>query len=260
MTRFLEFPMQSAKLMDVARRLGTSLDTLDYFGSGRAKRPASQVAQLQQAFPKANLAAGWGMTETNACGIDLNGNEYLDNPGTARWLYTPIQELAILDDDGQDVPTKEIGELTVKSACNTRCDLNKPQATDEVLQNGWLRTGDLGKIDEDYIITIFDHNKNILIQGGENIACLDIRGGFASPSKNRRILCLSGSGRASWRSCRCRCANRQRRTGDTRGPESLSRARDCIFQNSKAHMDTNRPLTQRRNRYIGQTRITHNRS
>jgi long-chain acyl-CoA synthetase len=154
-------------------RLWIRLITLD---QGGAKRPASQVAQLQQAFPKANLAAGWGMTETNACGIDLNGNEYLDNPGAARRLYTPIQELAILDDDGQDVPTKEIGELTVKSACNTRCDLNKPQATDEVLQNGWLRTGDLGKIGEDYIIKIFDHNKNIVIQGGENIACLDTEG------------------------------------------------------------------------------------
>ena len=106
--------------MDAARRLGTPLDTLDYLGSGGAKRPTSQVAQLQKAFPKANLAAGWGMTETNACGIDLNGNEYLDNPGAARRLYTPIQELAILDDDGQEVPTKEIGELTVKSACNTR--------------------------------------------------------------------------------------------------------------------------------------------
>jgi long-chain acyl-CoA synthetase len=45
-----------------------------------------------------------------------------------------------------------------------------------VLQNGWLRTGDLGKIDEDYIIKIFDYNKNIVIQGGENITCLDIEG------------------------------------------------------------------------------------
>ena len=176
MTRFLEFPIQSTKLMDAGRRLGTPLDTLDYLGSGAAKRPASQVAKLQKAFPKASLAAGWDMTETNACSIDLNGNEYLDNLSAARRLYPPIQELAILDDDGQNFATKEIGELTVKSACTKRCDLNNPEATYEMLQNGWLRTGDLGKIDEDYIITIFDHNKSIVIQGCQNIACLDIEG------------------------------------------------------------------------------------
>ena len=116
------------------------------------------------------------MTETNACGIGLIGDEYLDNPDAAGRLYPPIQELAIWDDDGQEVPTGAIGELTIKSACNMRCYLNKPEATDEVLQNGWLRTGDLGKIDEDDIVTILDRKKNIVIRGGENIACLDVEG------------------------------------------------------------------------------------
>lgn len=175
-TRFLGVPTQSAELMDAARLMGTSLDTLDYLGSGGAKRPASQVAELQKAFPNANLATGWGMTETNACGIGLIGDEYLDNPDAAGRLYPPIQELAIWDDDGQEVPTGAIGELTIKSACNMRCYLNKPEATDEVLQNGWLRTGDLGKIDEDDIVTILDRKKNIVIRGGENIACLDVEG------------------------------------------------------------------------------------
>lgn len=175
-TRFLGVPTQSAELMDAARLMGTSLDTLDYLGSGGAKRPASQVAELQKAFPNANLATGWGMTETNACGIGFIGDEYLDNPDAAGRLYPPIQELAIWDDDGQEVPTGAIGELTIKSACNMRCYLNKPEATDEVLQNGWLRTGDLGKIDEDDIVTILDRKKNIVIRGGENIACLDVEG------------------------------------------------------------------------------------
>jgi long-chain acyl-CoA synthetase len=175
-TRFLGVPTQSANLMDAAHRMGEPLDTLDYLGSGGAKRPASQVAELHKAFPKANLATGWGMTETNACGIGLIGDEYLENPGAAGRLYPPIQELVLWDDAGQEVPVGEIGELTVKSACNMRCYLNKPEATEEVFQNGWLRTGDLGKIDENGVVTILDRKKNIVIRGGENIACLDVEG------------------------------------------------------------------------------------
>ena len=57
-----------------------------------------------------------------------------------------------------------------------RCYLNKPEATAEVFQNGWLRTGDLGYIDTDGFITIVDRKKNIIIRGGENIACLDVEG------------------------------------------------------------------------------------
>ncbi len=52
--------------------------------------------------------------------------------------------------------------------------LNKPQATAEVFQNGWLKTGDLGKVDEDGVITIIDRKKNIVIRGGENIACMEV--------------------------------------------------------------------------------------
>jgi acyl-CoA synthetase (AMP-forming)/AMP-acid ligase II len=122
------------------------------------------------------IATGWGMTETNANGIGMAGPDYVARPGVAGRLYPPIQALRFLDDDGQDVPVGEIGEITVKSACNMRCYLNKPEATAEVLQDGWLRTGDLGFIDADGIVTIVDRKKNIVIRGGENIACLDVEG------------------------------------------------------------------------------------
>lgn len=175
-TRFLGVPTQSADLMEVAKRLDVSLPSLDFLGSGGAKRPAAQVAQLAKVFPKANLATGWGMTETNAIGIGMAGPDYVDRPGSAGQLYPPIQELKFLDDAGNEVPVGKLGEITVKSACNMRCYLNKPEATDEVLQGGWLSTGDLGMIDEDGFVTIVDRKKNIIIRGGENIACLDVEG------------------------------------------------------------------------------------
>jgi len=173
-TRFLGVPTQSADLCEAAERMGETLETLDYIGAGGAKRPAAQVAELSRRFPRANIATGWGMTETNANGIGMLGKDYLARPGAAGRLYPPVQELRFLDDDGRDVPPGEIGEITVRSPCNMRCYLNKPEATEEVMQDGWLRTGDLGRIDSDGYVTIVDRKKNIIIRGGENIACLDV--------------------------------------------------------------------------------------
>lgn len=175
-TRFLGVPTQSADLMHASEKLGIDLPSLDFLGSGGAKRPAAQVARLAKRFPNAKPATGWGMTETNAIGIGAVGDEYIERPNTAGRLYPPLQEVKFLDDDGNPVPVGSIGEITVKSPCNMRCYLNKPEATAEVLQDGWLRTGDMGMIDEDGFITIMDRKKNIIIRGGENIACLDVEG------------------------------------------------------------------------------------
>ena len=175
-TRFLGVPTQSAELMTAAHEMSEALDTLDFLGSGGAKRPAAQVAQLHRAFPTAQLATGWGMTETNAVGIGLIGNEYLDHPGAAGRLHPPLQEIKFLGENGEEVSTGEIGEITVKSVCNMRGYLNQADATKDVLTDGWLKTGDLGVIDTNGIITIVDRKKNIVIRGGENIACLDVEG------------------------------------------------------------------------------------
>jgi acyl-CoA synthetase (AMP-forming)/AMP-acid ligase II len=175
-TRFLGVPTQSADLMTAAREMDETLPTLDYMGSGGAKRPAAQVAELADLFPNAVVSTGWGMTETNAVGIGMGGDDYEARPGAAGKPHPPLQDVIFLDEDGTEVPQGSVGEITVKSACNMRCYLNKPDATAEVFQNGWLRTGDLGYIDDDGFITIVDRKKNIIIRGGENIACLDVEG------------------------------------------------------------------------------------
>ncbi|MEM8578416.1 MAG: class I adenylate-forming enzyme family protein [Pseudomonadota bacterium] len=172
--RFIGVPTQSADLIAAARTAGKPLETIDYLGSGGAKRPPAQVAELAEAFPNSNPATGWGMTETNAVGIGLVGDEYVANPGVAGRLYPPIQALEIRDPEGRALPQGEVGELTVKSAANMREYLNKPEATAEVLKDGWLSTGDLGFVDADGLVTIVDRAKNIIIRGGENIACLDV--------------------------------------------------------------------------------------
>jgi acyl-CoA synthetase (AMP-forming)/AMP-acid ligase II len=104
------------------------------------------------------------------------GDDYALRPESAGKLHPPVQELRFLDDQGKDVPIGSLGEITVKSPANMRCYLNKPEATAETMQDGWLRTGDLGMIDAEGFVTIMDRKKNIIIRGGENIACLDVEG------------------------------------------------------------------------------------
>lgn len=173
-TRFLGVPTQSADLMEAASETGASLSSLVYLGAGGAKRPPAQVDPLAEAFPRAAIASGWGMTETNALGTGVSGADYRARPGAAGRCLPPLQEFKILDDDGNEVPTGEMGELVVKSAANMRCYLNKPEATAEVLHDGWLRTGDLATVDEDGFYYIVDRKKSIIIRGGENISVLEV--------------------------------------------------------------------------------------
>jgi len=175
-TRFMGVPTQSADLMDQARDLDVDLPSLEFVGSGGAKRPPNQVNELQDCFPAAAIASGWGMTETNAIGLGILGPDYVAHPAAAGRLYPPLQELKIIDDSGSELSNGEVGEITVKSAANMRCYLNKPEATAEVLRDGWLRTGDLARVDDEGYVTIVDRKKNIIIRGGENIACLDVEG------------------------------------------------------------------------------------
>ncbi|MFD1510072.1 class I adenylate-forming enzyme family protein [Lacimonas salitolerans] len=175
-TRFLGVPTQSADLLEALETSGQDLPSLRFMGAGGAKRPAAQVASLAARFPRAVVATGWGMTETCALGIGMGGEDYILRPDAAGRLHPPVQELRITDDDGNEVPTGEIGEITVKSPAVMRCYLNQPDATAETLRDGWLLTGDLGCIDAEGFVTILDRKKNIIIRGGENIACLDVEG------------------------------------------------------------------------------------
>lgn len=175
-TRFVGVPTQTADLVAAARRLNEPLASLEAIGSGGAKRPAAQVTELAETFPNALIASGWGMTETNSLGIIAIGEEYLANPEATGTLTPPLQEMRIVDEQGNPVPAGEVGELIVKSPANMRGYLNQPEATAEALRDGWLYTGDLARVNEDGMVFIVDRKKTLIIRGGENIACLEVEG------------------------------------------------------------------------------------
>ena len=175
-TRITAVPTVVADLVQEARNQNVSLDTLEFLGAGGAKRPAAQVGVEKQALPLADIASGYGMTETNALGLGISGDEYVEKPELAGRLYPPLQEIKIVDDNDVTLPNGQLGEICLKSPANMRCYFNKKKETDSVLKDGWMHTGDLGILDDQGLVTILDRKKNIIIRGGENISCLEVEG------------------------------------------------------------------------------------
>jgi acyl-CoA synthetase (AMP-forming)/AMP-acid ligase II len=78
-------------------------------------------------------------------------------------------EVRIVNDDGRDVPTGEIGEIICRSDVTMAGYWNNPDATAKALRDGWLWTGDMGAFDEDGFLTLKDRSKDVIISGGSNI-------------------------------------------------------------------------------------------
>jgi len=175
-SRFACVPTMSAELLEAAAATGRTLDSLRTIDSGGAKRPPAQVREIAERMPHALPGTGFGMTETGGPGIGMRGDLYLDNPDAAGRLQPPLFEMKIVDDDDNEVPVGEVGELVLKSATNMRSYLNQEEETAKALRDGWVYTGDLAKIDENEIITIVDRKKDMIIRGGENISCSEVQG------------------------------------------------------------------------------------
>jgi len=153
----------------------TDVSSLVSLGGGGAARPPEQIKSQEKNHPTKIAGVGYGLTETNAAGTNASGKLLYDKPDTAGFPTPLIHKLKIIDEEGKEVSTGETGEVCIKSASNFRCYLKNEEATTEALDSkGWFRSGDVGCLDEDGFLYIKDRIKDIVIRGGENIACLEI--------------------------------------------------------------------------------------
>ena len=174
-TDFTGVPTMSWELVQHPDLDKYDISTLKGFGSGGAARPAEQAKKIAERFPDKPPASGYGMTETNAIGCLIGGEDYQRKPKSTGKPVPPVTEIAIWDlETGKPVPQGERGEIMIKSAANMRCYWNKPEATVETITDGWLHTGDIGIIDEEGFVFIVDRAKEIVIRGGENISVTEV--------------------------------------------------------------------------------------
>ena len=174
-TYFVGVPTMSLELMNHPDRDKYDLSTLTDIAAGGAPRPVSHVERLAQEFPKAQPALGYGLTETNAVGCSNFWGNYAAKPDSTGRAQKPFVELAILGAGETHLPTGERGEIAIKSAANIKCYWEDPEATRAAFtSDSYVRTGDVGYVDEDGYLFIVDRKKDIIIRGGENIACAEV--------------------------------------------------------------------------------------
>ena len=147
------------------------LSSLTYLTSGASPLAADVVHEFQRRVPSAEIREGYGLTETSAL-ISTNppGRVKLGSVGPP----VPGTEVRVVDDEDNDVPSGQEGEIICRSKCIMQGYWRADDATAEAIKDGWFYTGDIGKVDEDGYIYILDRKKDLIIRGGFNVYPRDI--------------------------------------------------------------------------------------
>lgn len=171
LTSFIAPAAMTGDLVRFARDGQRNLTSLLAVGGGGAPRAPEQVGEIGRAFGQAFPGTGWGMTETNAIGVGIGGQDYLDRPASSG-RCSAVMELKIIDEAGHEVPIGERGELLVRGTAMFNGYWNRPDVNAEMIDaHGWFRTGDVAQFDADGYLYIVDRSKDLIIRGGENIGC-----------------------------------------------------------------------------------------
>jgi len=157
-------------LVRVARGGRFDLGSLMMVGGGGAPRAPEQVRQIGTSFGQAMPNTGWGMTETNAIGAGIGGEDYLTHPASSG-RCSLVLDLKVVDELGGTLPAGQRGELLVRGTSVFSGYWMRPELNASVFDGGWFRTGDVAVIDADGFVYIVDRIKDLIIRGGENIGC-----------------------------------------------------------------------------------------
>jgi acyl-CoA synthetase (AMP-forming)/AMP-acid ligase II len=133
------------------------------------------VQQIKRAFPSARVGNGFGLTETSSISTFLP-HEYADTHADSVGFPAPVVDLDLADAD----PATGVGELLIRGAQVVQGYWNKPEASEETFRAGWLRTGDLARIDDEGFTYIVDRAKDMINRGGENVYCVEVENALAA--------------------------------------------------------------------------------
>jgi long-chain acyl-CoA synthetase len=167
-TNFVGVPTQSWDLVNspVFDKYDTS--SLRAVGGGGAPTPTSLVGKVNDKVKNGGPQLGYGMTETNAFGPAITGSDYLSHPTSTGRAVLPML-VEVRDENLKPVPTGQAGEIWFFGPMLIRGYWNRPDATAETIVDGWLRSGDVGRLDADGFVYVEDRVKDMILRAGENI-------------------------------------------------------------------------------------------
>jgi long-chain acyl-CoA synthetase len=165
-TVFEGVPTMYVALLGTPDRLGRDLSALRVCVSGGAALPVEVMRGFEAAF-NCVILEGYGLSETSPV-ASFNHPDRPRKPGS---IGTPIRgvEMRVADEWGKDVPAGEVGEIVIRGHNVMKGYWRRADATAEAIADGWFRSGDLARVDDDGYFFIVDRRKDLIIRGGYNV-------------------------------------------------------------------------------------------
>ncbi|HEX3841880.1 MAG TPA: AMP-binding protein [Acidimicrobiales bacterium] len=149
------------------------LSSIGMCAVGSAPLAPTAIDRLQERMPDALVSNNYGMTEAGSVYCLMPKGEAVRRPGSVGKPLPPA-EVVCVDADGTEVPAGEYGEVRLRIPGRQREYFGDPGATAETWVDGWLRTGDIGRLDEDGYLYIGGRVKDVIIRGGSNVYAVDV--------------------------------------------------------------------------------------
>ncbi|MGB3486339.1 MAG: AMP-binding protein [Mycobacterium sp.] len=165
-TYFSAVPTIYSMLATLPAEITPDTSSLRFAICGAAPMPPALIDTFERRY-RVPIIEGYGLSE-GTCASTTNPLNGIRKPGTVG-VALPGQQVAIFTDSGGGVAPGTAGEVGIKGPTVMRGYLNRPEATAETIVDGWLRTGDIGFLDDDGYLTLVDRAKDMIIRGGENI-------------------------------------------------------------------------------------------
>ncbi len=152
---------------------------LRFLSWGAAPASDTLLRQMSETFPGAQILAAFGQTEMSPVTCMLLGDDALRKLGSVGKVI-PTVEARIVDEDMNDVPIGQVGEIVYRASTLMAGYWNNPKATADAFAGGWFHSGDLVRQDEEGYIWVVDRKKDMIISGGENIYCAEVENALAA--------------------------------------------------------------------------------
>lgn len=188
-------PAQLRQICDIADAGSRDCSALRNICWGGAPATDQLLRDLDDLFPLTNIIAGFGQTEMSPMTCVMDPESSIRKLGS---VGRPIPTIAwrVVDDDMNDVPQGEIGEIVYRGPTTMLGYWNNPEATAEAFTGGWFHSGDLVRVDDDGYVWVVDRKKDMVISGGENVYSAEVENALA---EHPAIVDIAVIGRADER-------------------------------------------------------------
>jgi acyl-CoA synthetase (AMP-forming)/AMP-acid ligase II len=166
-------PSMAHLLIDHPRFAEADMSSVQMCSVGSAPLAPYVLERLQEKMPDAMVSNNYGMTEAGSAYCIMPKGEAVKRPGSVGQIAPPAV-VRIVDEHDQELPADVVGEVRLQMPGRQREYYNDPEATAGTWRDGWVVTGDLGKLDEDGYLYIVGRSKDVIIRGGNNVHATDV--------------------------------------------------------------------------------------